>query len=575
MRFFLIVSIFVFSLSYSQGKKKSTNMSNIDSTLNKYFYSSSKEALVVKHSVLQNSIESSNIEGVLKSYRSLVWHHGYLVKKEYRLDCTLYYCKLFENKIKKLKNVEQYSNIISAYYIDKGDVLGDVFEFNEESLNSFIKAYPYIDKNDVVMMMDYNISISRVYNRKNEYTKGLNILKKCLKDTVNMSLKHKVFLMQEIASTHQSLKQYEESLDLNLKSLKTLLKLRNPKRIWWVKNEISRDYYNLGMYKRALDSAIVVKKNFEKINYKTGLDNNLDLLSQIYEEIDIDTSIEYLELALKGNELYYSHSEFFADQFERLASLYEKKNQFEKSNIYYKKSNRIHDSIRLRKAKLFITYTDLTTKYFNEKELNEAISRNNDLLIESKKEQKLFFLRIITVLFILLLLFVVLYYYDKSKKVEKKVEKLEINEKRLLEDQIIIKNNELEATASMLTKRVDVLTKLKGQLEGVEKSNEDKIKDSLKIIANLIQNASDMKILNSKMSSKYSSLSVSLKKVYPDLTPREIDYCLLTKLNLSIKETAAMLNVSPATVKVARSRLKQKMNIDADVSLLKHLDTIL
>ncbi len=60
-------------------------------------------------------------------------------------------------------------------------------------------------------------------------------------------------------------------------------------------------------------------------------------------------SIKYLEDALAGNELLYTYSDFFADQFIRLASLYERKNDIKTALKLYKKSNVIHDSITSRK----------------------------------------------------------------------------------------------------------------------------------------------------------------------------------------------------------------------------------
>ncbi|NJO89463.1 MAG: hypothetical protein HC831_11285 [Chloroflexia bacterium] len=54
---------------------------------------------------------------------------------------------------------------------------------------------------------------------------------------------------------------------------------------------------------------------------------------------------------------------------------------------------------------------------------------------------------------------------------------------------------------------------------------------------------------------------------YPDLTPNELKLCALTKLNLNIKETASLLNISPNSVKVARYRLKKRMGLSQDQSL--------
>jgi FixJ family two-component response regulator len=52
-----------------------------------------------------------------------------------------------------------------------------------------------------------------------------------------------------------------------------------------------------------------------------------------------------------------------------------------------------------------------------------------------------------------------------------------------------------------------------------------------------------------------------LKERFPDLTAADLKLCALVKLNLSMKQTAAVLRISPDSVKVARHRLKKKFNL--------------
>lgn len=53
-----------------------------------------------------------------------------------------------------------------------------------------------------------------------------------------------------------------------------------------------------------------------------------------------------------------------------------------------------------------------------------------------------------------------------------------------------------------------------------------------------------------------------IKKRYTNLSPKDLKHCALLKMNLSLKESADILGVESNSVKVARYRLRKKMNVD-------------
>jgi tetratricopeptide (TPR) repeat protein len=65
-----------------------------------------------------------------------------------------------------------------------------------------------------------------------------------------------------------------------------------------------------------------------------------------------------------------------------------------------------------------------------------------------------------------------------------------------------------------------------------------------------------------------------LKKTHPELSVGELRLCALVRLNLNLKEAAALLNISPDSVKTARHRLRKKLNIPEEGSLTDYLMTI-
>jgi DNA-binding CsgD family transcriptional regulator len=59
---------------------------------------------------------------------------------------------------------------------------------------------------------------------------------------------------------------------------------------------------------------------------------------------------------------------------------------------------------------------------------------------------------------------------------------------------------------------------------------------------------------------KISILSYGLS--IPDLSVSDYRLAALISLNLNIKKSAAVLNITPDSVKLARHRLRKKLNID-------------
>ncbi|MFN8843204.1 MAG: LuxR C-terminal-related transcriptional regulator [Chryseotalea sp.] len=66
----------------------------------------------------------------------------------------------------------------------------------------------------------------------------------------------------------------------------------------------------------------------------------------------------------------------------------------------------------------------------------------------------------------------------------------------------------------------------------------------------------------------------SLKKTYPEITQQELKICALSKLNLSLKEIASVLGISPESVKVTRSRLKKKLHLNRDEDFIAFLNNL-
>ena len=163
---------------------------------------------------------------------------------------------------------------------------------------------------------------------------------------------------------------------------------------------------------------------------------------------------------------------------------------------------------------------------------------------------------------IILLAIIGILFFNRQKLKQKKLE----GEKRTTEA-------ELEAaTAKLDNFRLSVLEKnheieqYTNEIERLNKDTEEQTENE--ILTQLEQSTiltdeqwEDFRQLFEKV---HRGFFVGLKKKLPDLTQAEIRFLALTKLQLSSKEMAAMLGISPNAIRIYRYRLRKKLNMDKD-----------
>ena len=62
-----------------------------------------------------------------------------------------------------------------------------------------------------------------------------------------------------------------------------------------------------------------------------------------------------------------------------------------------------------------------------------------------------------------------------------------------------------------------------------------------------------------------------MKLAHPLLTPNDLRLCAYLRLNLSSKEIAPLLNISVRSVEIKRYRLRKKMDLNHETSLVEHI----
>jgi len=138
-----------------------------------------------------------------------------------------------------------------------------------------------------------------------------------------------------------------------------------------------------------------------------------------------------------------------------------------------------------------------------------------------------------------------------------------------LRDEIESKTRELSASTMSIIKKNEILNTIKSELK--DASDDKKVKPVIKIIDKNLTNTGDWKMFQEAFNNADSDFLKKVKIQHPSLTPNDLRLCAYLRLNLSSKEIAPLLNISPRSVEIKRYRLRKKMELPHEKSLVEYV----
>jgi len=153
------------------------------------------------------------------------------------------------------------------------------------------------------------------------------------------------------------------------------------------------------------------------------------------------------------------------------------------------------------------------------------------------------------------------------KELENSQKIIKLNNDKLRLD-IENKNRELATSTMSMIKKNEFLNTIKTELVSGGKNNLDKV---VKIIDKNLNNTDDWKLFQEAFNNADKKFLKKIKNNHPELTPNDLRLCAYLRLNLSSKEIAPLLNISPRSVEVKRYRLRKKMNLEHDANLTNYI----
>lgn len=208
----------------------------------------------------------------------------------------------------------------------------------------------------------------------------------------------------------------------------------------------------------------------------------------------------------------------------------------------------------------------------------EVSEKNRKLkLISAEKEvSKLTNYLLISLLFLMVVVFTILYFFLKKinkrdRQLLKTKEDLVVlmeEQKRMKEQQfqndIEHKESQLSAITIQMVEKNELLDEIKSIINRKEPTSETELK---KLVNKYTIQDNNWKDFDHHFESVNKNFYTRLKQKYPEISSNDLKICALIKLNLSIKEMASILNISPDSVKTARHRLRKKLQLSTEENL--------
>ncbi|MEP2935244.1 MAG: LuxR C-terminal-related transcriptional regulator [Gilvibacter sp.] len=134
------------------------------------------------------------------------------------------------------------------------------------------------------------------------------------------------------------------------------------------------------------------------------------------------------------------------------------------------------------------------------------------------------------------------------------------------------KNKELAISTMAMIKKNELLNTIKKELQKhTDQDNSKGVKEVTEIIDQNLLNKKEWKVFEEAFNNTDKDFITKLKTKHPSLTSNDVRLCSFLRLNLSSKEIAPLLNISPRSVEIKRYRLRKKMELDSSVNLSNYI----
>lgn len=465
-----------------------------------------------------------------------------------RLDVPLEVAKVISNQgvllSKKGKYPESLTHLLEAYEIKKAE--GTPADAAQDLIN-----------------------IAVIYNMSGDWEQSYKSLKEA--ESVFQGTAYQIQLGQ-VYSTMGSLHYYQDQMDSAEYYYKSAIDLATKagsgRTVFVAMDNLSSVFLTRSMPDSALFYLEKVLERGENLNETHQQVGALIKMGYVYDEQgDFEKAMAYTNDALEVAKSYHT-LKHIRDAYEALTRINENNGKYKDALSFQKQYTLYRDSVlsQSRMRKIEQMRTQMETK-----ELEQEIV----VLEEKEKSSQVTRISLITGIsgLVLLLVVVVVFFLQRARKnkelmdAEAALSAAELQTANLAQQQL---RQELNWKQQELTNFTLNMVRTNGLFSEVEQAVEKAIRSEradhkelqnvLNVIRSQKRKEKDWDNFLKYFGGAHAGFFERLKQTYPDLNSGDLKHCALLKLNLNNAEAAEILGISANSVKVARYRLRKKMD---------------
>lgn len=389
--------------------------------------------------------------------------------------------------------------------------------------------------------------------------------------------------LRKIGIIETEVKDYDQALNTFQAALKIEREINNVEGIANLLNNIGVIFYEKGDFGKALEYYRQSMPLFKETNNLNRLPAAYHNLARVHlSQHRIDTALQFAQLGLPiaretGNRMATLES------LQLHTDIFLAKNDYRLAFEYLRQAEAVEDSVINKEN---------SVQYAQLKALIETERKVQEIEFLKKEREWINFRQKIIYIGLAVALFtgaIVIYYQrktirDKKELLEKNKQindgqqallKVELKNKQLAEKQLQydleFRHKELLTYTLNLAQKNTVMQNVREGIQELlsttEKDSKAKISKLVKVIDYSLESEKDWDEFRMYFEKVHSSFFENLKVSHPDLSQGDLKLCALISLNLSMKEMAELMGISPESVKMARHRLRKKLNLNTEENL--------
>jgi len=455
-----------------------------------------------------------------------------------------------------------------------------------EAFRYYLKAREIAEESkDTDMLAKINNNLGRIFITSKNYKTGIDYYKKALSvfEKGNDSFKKAVEYMN-LGSAYNHLGKVDSSRGYLEKAISIFKVINNQPYLGTC----------LGLYAYSILSEKRYSEALDNLNQALAIANNQGSGQNTLESKLMLTDILYL-IGLTYHDMgnyklsrkYLFSCYHLADSiglFERVVGTYEylsksleKTGQIDSSLYYYRLFKVNSDSLMTIQSINLVKLAETQIGYENEiKEKKMQLEYNHSL----QRRNLLIFIGVgaILIAFVLILLLRLRIESQKKKQVETE-KKQAVLEKQTADLKLESQNKELTLNVMNLIRKNELMLELSNRLIQIrEATNDERTGSEVLQLINSMEKSTDKNVWEEfelRFKQVHNNYYERLLSKYPELTSNELKLCALLKLNLSTKDICELSGQRPATLDVARYRLRKKLGIsNSQVNLITFLSQV-